>query len=159
MPDSRANARARRPAANATDRRTGTGFAGWAALTRRTAHHHQIAATAMPRAGSGSNVQPNSSEAADGASTGTGPWAATEVGLAIASAPRTPAPTSEPTSRRGMGCVAIDGILARTTLTSRARRRRSGYHGAGPTLGRFGRDLLDGGALGTVLADACAEDL
>src|SRR5688572_5361591 len=142
MPDSRAKARADRPAANATDRRTGTGFAGCAAFTRRTAHHHQTAAPAMPSVGSGSNVQPSRSVAADGGSAGPGPWAATAV--AAASQQTAPIPIIGPTPRRSFGRVLIARIVARTPAASRARRSRSGYHGAGPTLGRFGRDLLDG---------------
>ncbi len=65
------------PARNATVRLRGTGLAGCAAFTRRTAHSHHPTAMATPSVGSGSNVQPNSSDPAVGGSTGTGPWAAT----------------------------------------------------------------------------------
>src|SRR5687767_5142442 len=142
MPESRAKASAVRPAANATDRRTGTGFDGCAAFTRRTAHHHQTPATTMPSVGSGSNVQPSKSVVADGGSAGTGPWAATDV--AAASQPIAPNPIIGPTPRKSFGRAVIVRIVPRTLAASRARRPRSGYHGAGPTLGRFGRDLLDG---------------
>src|SRR5688500_1137821 len=111
MPDSSAKANAVRPAANATDRRTGTGFAGGAAFTRRIAHHHQTPATAMPSVGSGSNVQPSRSVAADGGSEGTGPWAATDV--AAASQPIPPNPTIGPTPRRSFGRTVIVRIVAR----------------------------------------------
>ena len=100
------------------------------------------AATAMPSVGSGSNVQPSSSVAADGGSAGTGPWAATD-GRGSRASRSPPSPTSEPRPRRSVERVAIARIVARTSAGSRARRPRSGYHGAGPTLGRFGRDLLD----------------
>jgi cytochrome c oxidase subunit 2 len=99
----------------------------------------------MPSVGSGSNVQPSRSVAAVGASAGTVPWAAADP--AAASQPIAPSPTIEAWQRRSFAQRVIVGIVARTPAGSRARRPRSGYHGAGPTLGRFGRDLLDGEAL------------
>src|SRR5688500_10639215 len=85
-------ASAARPAAKATDRRTGTGLVGCAAFTRRTAHHHHMAAMAMASVGRGSNVQPSRSVAAEGGSAGTGPWAAADG--AVASHTIAPRPTS-----------------------------------------------------------------
>src|SRR5688572_15713225 len=118
MPDSSAKASAVSPAANATDRRTGTGFAGCATFTRRTAHHHQAPATAMPRVGSGSKVQPSRSVAADGGWAGAGPWAATDV--AAASQLIAPNPIIGPTPPRSFWRTVIVRIVARTPAASRA---------------------------------------
>ena len=73
MPDSSAMASATMPAAKAADRRRGTGFAGCAASTRRTASHQASEATAMAIVGSGSNVQPRRIDAASGGVAGAGP--------------------------------------------------------------------------------------
>src|SRR5258705_714419 len=91
MPEINANASASIPARNATVRRRGTGFVGWARSTWRTAHTHQVTIAAMASVGIGSQVQPNNSAAAVGGSVGTGPLART--GPAAATTATSPQPT------------------------------------------------------------------
>ena len=114
----------------------------------------------MPRVGSGSNVQPSSSDAADGGSAGTGPWAATEVGLAIASAPNTPAPTSEPDESARSG-PCRHRRHRRTNRPSRAARDADAPGIMAPVRPSGGSAAISLTVEHSepVLADACAEDL
>ena len=82
-------------------------------MTRRTAHVHQARAATIASVGSGSNVQPNSSETTVGGSAGVGPCAAT--GPARSRLPATAATAaSHGTSRRDVRVMRIGGIVPRS---------------------------------------------
>src|SRR5262245_18283566 len=77
IPDNSANAIAVRPAKNAIERARGTGVAGWAALTRRTARTQAVVAASNDSRTTGSNDQPRRIVETLGGSAGTGPCART----------------------------------------------------------------------------------
>ena len=138
------------PSTKQTVRRRGTGLAGWAALTRRTAHAPPAERRRRsPAWASGSNVQPSSRI---GERRRLGRRRAVRRGRAAAASQ--PRAHRHEHGRRGRTSTDRGRIAAhRRTNRSRAdspradgprddARQRSGYHGRGPSGGPARRDLL-----------------